>query len=377
MLPRTLCTRIRIPILVGALCWYLSFSCAGLSLVELCNINIPRFTRSLAVSNEGTMAIVEDAGAVLAIYSSGGIVHRRWSAPAGNSFSYCEIGGEYVLATYGKIVSLFSDYGRVQDWEKGITDLWGTACSLDIVGHRVVVADYPLGDHSTVWSFDFDGNVLWQYRMPSHVTDTAVSRSGYVAVAGENYGFLYDEGDHAVYMLSAAGAKKWSFETESPVIDIALSGDGKHVLAGLDNGGMLFLESRTRLLGLRAYLLWEMEDVGGYVDLAVNSGIIAATTRDMSLVLMNGAGEQLWRSATSDIFGDRDEICISADGDVIAAIGGAMKLDNNPVRIFDSLGNILYEEFTSLTRPSVAVSPNGRYIAVAAGFILRLFEVLP
>ena len=363
--------------LVFLLCLGWSIPGAATSLAEQCNIGISKFTYSLAVSDEGIMAAVEEAatGAVLAIYGPDGTAFKRWSAPDGRSFEYCEISGEYVLATYGAGVALFSDYGRKQEWGRRFADLWGYACSLDTVEQRVIAADYPLDGSSTVWAISFSGTVLWQHNLPSLVTDTAICEAGHVAVAGEQYGLMLDKGRHAVYLLSPTGTEQWHFETSSPAIDIAMSSDGLWLLAGLDNGGMVFLENRSRLLGREPRLLWSKDDIGGYVDLAADAGTAVAATSDMDLALLSSSGEEIWTSGRRDVFGDRDEICISADGSLIAAVGLAMKWDDNPALIYASTGNVLYESFSSSTRPSVAVSPNGRYVAVASGFRLRLFEV--
>jgi len=205
-------------------------------LVELFGKPIPKVCWGLSVSDVGTVATIEVDGTntVLATYSSSGNTLKRWTPPLHTQFEACSIDGELVLAQYGDSVALFDDNGRNQNWGKAVEDLWSTSVSLSLRSERVVFANAPLSTSSTVWCYNTDGDRLWSARLQSSVTDSAVSEEGHVAVGGERYGPMYDQGVYAVYLYSSSGDLLWRVATDSPVIDVDLSVEAEVVVAGLD-----------------------------------------------------------------------------------------------------------------------------------------------
>ena len=351
---------------------FIGVCATGSELEEQWNRSIPEVCWSLSVSDDGTVAALEVGGSetVLGVYSVNGAVIKRWAPPRGKQFKYSAIDGIYVVAQYGYsdgAVVLFGDEGREQLWAKSAEDMWSTSVSLSAASGRVTFADYPMPEKSTVWCYTVAGEMVWKNTVPSLVTDTCISASGNVVVAGEKYGMMYDEGIHAVYLFSPTGQELWRVEAESPVIDVAITPQAEYVVAGFDDGGMAFLDKRGRIL-------WSKGDVGAWIDMSADANVIVASTVSEGIVALDSSGEILWRSSDWRLWGDRDGLCVSDNGDIVVALRFEMIYEDNVVQVLSSMGEVLYEQEDATTAPRVAVSPSGRYVAIAFGRRLRLFK---
>lgn len=331
---------------------------------------VPTVCWSLAVSNEGVVSAVEVDGTdtTLTIRSATGALIKRWTPPRGKQFGYCAVDGSYVVAQYGDIVSLFGDEGREQLWAKSVEDVWFASVTLNASCERVVFANQPLATSSSLWCLDVQGDRLWSKQLPCLVTDTAITDSGHVVVAGEQYGLLLDKGEHAAYLFSPSGDRLWRFETISPVIDVDATPGAEHVIAGLDNGDMVFIDNNGRHL-------WTSEEAGGWVDLAPGASMVFASASRGGVTALGFDGSLLWHSADSRVWGDRDGLCVADDGRVTAVLGMPMIYTGNVVQILDSAGAVIYERVDGASAPRVAVSQNGLYVAVCFARSLTLFSV--
>ena len=335
---------------------------------ELWTRTIPSVCWALSVTDEGNVAAIERDGTktVLGVYSATGSVIKRWTPPS-SSFEYCSLDGEYMIAQYGNTVALFDKNGGEQLWAKSVPDVWPSSVSLSVSSGRVVFADQPFPGMSTVWCYGLDGQKIWSKKIASAVRDTSISASGDVAVGGEKYGLMWDEGKFAVYLFSPTGAELWCIETESAVLDVAMTPQAEHVIAGLDNTGMLFLDKSGRTL-------WSKDESGAYIDMSADAGLIVASRRK-GIVALDSSGETLWSSSDSRLRGGTDSLCISENGAIIVALSWESINADNVVQVLNSTGEVLFEQEDSTTAPRVAVSPQGRYVAIAFGRRLRLFEV--
>lgn len=342
---------------------------ASAGIEELWTRTIPSVCWALSVTDEGNVAAIEVDGmeTVLGVYSATGSVIKRWTPPS-RTFEYCSLDGEYMIAQYGNTVALFEKNGGEQLWAKSVPDVWPSSVSLSASSGRVVFADQPFVGMSTVWCYGLDGQKIWSKKIASAVKDTSISASGDVAVAGEKYGPMWDEGKYAVYLFSPTGAELWCIETDVGVIDVAMTPQAEHVIAGLGNTGMLFLDKSGRTL-------WSKDDIGGYVDMSADAGLIVASTRGKGIVALDSSGETLWSSSNLRLRGGTDSLCISDNGAIIVALRLESIYADNVVQVLNSTGEVLFEQEDSTTAPRVAVSPRGRYVAIAFGRRLRLFEV--
>jgi len=354
-----------------ALILFIGVCVTGSELEEQWNRTIPEFCWSLSVSDDGTVAALEVDGSetVLGVYSVNGSVIKRWAPPSGKQFEYSAIDGAYVVAQYGYgAVVLFGDKGREQLWAKSAEDMWSTSVSLSAASGRVAFANCPMPERSTVWCYTVAGEMVWKNTVPSFVTDTCISASGNVVVAGEKYGPMYDEGVHAVYLFSPPGTEMWRVEIESPVIDVRVSPQAKYVVAGLDNGGMLLLDKTGQVELSR-------DDIGGWVDIAAGAHRIVASSLSGGITCLDFSGDILWRGPDNTYFlGDQGNLFISENGSITATLYSAGIDPDNAVYIFNSMGEVIYKQMDSSTTPRVAVSPNGGYVSVAFGGCLRLFK---
>jgi len=122
-------------------------------------------------------------------------------------------------------------------------------------------------------------------------------------------------------------------------------------------------------------VLWSTPEAGGWIDLAPSVGVIVASRQGGGVIAYNLDGKEIWGRSDSSIWADRDGLCVSSGGEITAVIGMPMIFAGNAVQIIDENGDVLWEEIDDLTVPWVAVSPNGRYVAVSFSRQLRLFEV--
>ena len=333
---------------------------ANASVAEVWSVPMSNYAYSVSVSDNGRVAAVVGINKVshMQIYSSQGNIERDWSPARGTNFEFCLIQQDYVLATYGDVVSLFDNGGNEQLWATSLQYLWPDAVAMSIESKRIVMASYPPNDKSTVWMLDMEGNELWDRRVESNVTDTAITQKGLVVAGGEKYGYLEDKGRNAVYLFRPNGSLAWWKETDSPVIDVAVSDGCSYIVAGLDNGGMLFLDGD-------GHVLWEKEGIGGYVDMS-GDGRLTVAGSDSGFVVLGVDGRTVWQNdAVGYLFGSQDGLDISRNGKTIVGLEAPMIWEGNQVFVFDRAGEKLYSYTDSNSSPRVAVSENGQYVAIA------------
>jgi hypothetical protein len=348
-----------------------SISASAYQLAELFSKSVPSMCWGLSVTDSGVVATIERSGTdtVLATYSHAGATIKRWTPPSNAQFEACTSDGKLVMVWYRDSLSVFGDSGREQLWGKRTDELWPTTISLDVTSDRVVFADQPLESRSTVWCFNTDGDIRWSRSLQSLCVVSAIAEDGSVTIGGEKYGLMYDKGVHAVYQYSPSGNLEWRYDTSSSVIDVDVSSDLGVVVAGLDNGDLI-------VLGMSGNLLWSKTEAGGWVDLARTAGIVVAAWSSGGVAAYDLEGAAIWTARDGGIWGDRNGLCVDDRGTVIAAIGFPMIYSGNVVKVFDSSGDLLWEDSDDNTVPCVAVSPNGRYVAVSFSRQLRLFEVI-
>jgi len=357
-----------VPSLVFLICVFLTLmltatvAAAGTTanMVEVWSVPISDYAYCVSVSDSGRVAAVVGINKVshMCIYAARGELEKDWNPPRGSSFQFCLIRKEYVLATYGDVVSLFGAGGTEQLWVKSLRDLWSEAVTMSTDSKRIVIASYPPDDKSAVLMLDMEGNVLWNRQVESNVTDTAITPEGFVVAGGEKYGYLADKGGDAVYLFRRNGSLAWRKETQSPVIDVAISDDCGYIVVGLDNGGMIFLDGDGEVL-------WQKEDIGAWVDLSADGQLIVASSIS-GLVVLRADGNTVWENNTMGFLpGGQDSLNISQDGQSIVGLEAPMKYQDNDVFVFDRTGQSLYSKVNSTTVPRIAVSLDGRFVAVA------------
>lgn len=330
------------------------------SVAEVWSVPVSDYAYCVSVSDSGRVVAVVDIGKVshMQVYSSQGEREKSWNPPKGAYFEFCLIRQDYVLATYGDVVSLFGNGGKEQLWAKSLQDLWPDAVTMSIDSKSIVMASYPPDAKSTVWMLDIDGNTLWKRQVESNVTDTAITPEGFVVAGGEKYGYFADKGRDAVYLFRLNGSLAWWKETDSPVIDVAVSDDCTHIVAGLDNGGMLFLDRD-------GHVVWEKEAIGAWVDMSGDGRLTVASSLSGFFVL-GVDGSTAWQNdAVGYLPGSQDGLDISRNGKTIVGLEAPMIYEGNQVFVFDRAGENVYSDTDSSSSPRVAVSESGQFVAIA------------
>lgn len=116
------------------------------------------------------------------------------------------------------------------------------------------------------------------------------------------------------------------------------------------------------------------DDIGAWIDMAAAAHQIVASTLSKGITCLDFSGDILWRSSDTRFLGGMDSLCVSEDGSITVALYFEAIYPDNVVYIFNSMGEVLYEQVNSSTAPRVAVSPNGCYVSIAFGRRLRLFK---
>jgi len=329
------------------------------TVAEVWSAPISKYAYSISVSDSGRVVAVVDIGKVshMQVYSSQGGHEKNWNPPEGACFEFCLIRKDYVLATYGNIVSLFGNGGKEQLWAKSIQDLWPDA-AMSVDSKRIVIPSYPPDAKSTIWTLNMEGDVLWNHQVESNVSVVAITPEGFVAAGGEKYGYFCDKGRDAVYLFRPNGSLAWWKETDSPVIDVAVSDDCSYIVAGLDDGGMLFLDRD-------GHVVWEKEEIGAWVDMSGDGQRIVASSLN-GLVVLGVDGNIIWQSDALGLApGDESNFNISGNGKTIVGLNAPAMYEGNRVGVFDRAGENVYSDTDSTSSPRIAVSESGQFVGIA------------
>jgi len=272
-------------------------------------------TFSISVSEEGNLAFSEqtEKAGFMRIYDRKDNSLKNWEC---SSTQRVIVSGNYVLATYNSnTFSLLQIKPSKQLWSKRIDFLNPLSLNYSYEAKCGVVGDMPVDSKSnlaasTIWVFNQNGDVIWQKKVDIHLTCAVVNQKGYVVAAGEKFGpwdknFNYTEGENAVYIFDPSGKPLAHVRFDSPPIDVGIDKDAETIVVGLDNGGMV-------LFNRNGEILWEEDNIGGYVAIDERGETIVAT-KLTHLVLLNREGEVLWESR-QEVAGGIEGLVISPDG---------------------------------------------------------------
>lgn len=352
-----------ISIVLFSLAVGLSASVPGTEVTKLWEREIGGSKHWVSVANTGRVAVVKDTtnSSELIILSPGGKVTQRWTPPSRDTFDICLAREGCIVATYGDTVSLFSPDGANQQWGVNLDSLYGVGIADNC--ERIYVTNAPFDKPSTVVAVDGKGNTLWARQLNSRVWDPAVSKQGYIALGGQDYGPKFEKGENAVHLLNPSGNLLWSKKTDSPVIDVAINEDATRIAAGLDAGEMLFLNRKGQVL-------WEKSEIGGWLGMST-TGETIVTGKDGHIVAFNSEGILEWGNA---------EVPTGLGAQAIKVVKGgkltAVKVTwmGNKVFLLDEEGKKLYQRSLSGYAPDMSISESGKYVALAGQSVV-LFQV--
>jgi len=176
-------------------------------------------------------------------------------------------GNYFATGDTSDMVRFFNSSGG-ELWNYKLGD-WAISVSVSSGGECIVAGSWD----NHIYFFDKSGNPLWNYTTDS-LNDVSVSSNGeYVASAGADLFFLNKDGeqlwnitsgwlmavsvsanadyimtgmDHSnfgITLLNKSGGKIWSWSVDSKVAEVGITGDGKFVVAGFENGIVYFIEN--------------------------------------------------------------------------------------------------------------------------------------
>jgi len=315
---------------------------------------------SVSVSEEGHVAFSEgtrDAG-FIRIYSRKDDSVHSWKCESADRVVVC---GNHVFAAYNtKVLSLFRVKPSEQLWAKQVDSLNPLSLDYSCEAKRGVLGNMPLDSAfnpaaSSVWVFDEKGDVVWQKRLNVHLTCAAVNEKGYVIVAGERFGpldesFEYTKGENAVYIFDPLGNQVAHVMFDSPPIDVAPAGRAETFAVEFDDGRMVLLDGDGKVL-------WEKEDLGGYVAID-GRGERIVTTKSVRPVLLDRQGRIIWEGQ-EEVFGGPEGLAISPNARYV----GVTTVDNAVVILEGESGKTLYK--TKAGKKVSRVSLSNSYAGVS------------
>ncbi len=318
-------------------------------------------TFSISVSEEGNLAFSEGTkkAGFMRIYNRKDNSLQTWKC---SSTQRVVVSGNYVFAAYdSNIFSLFQIKPSKQLWSKRVDSLNPSSLDYSYEAKCGVVGDIPVDSEfnlaaSTIWVFNQNGDVIWQKRLDIHLSCAVVNQKGYVVAAGEKFGpwdenFNYTEGENAVYVFEPSGRLLAHVQFDSPPIDVAVDKDAERIVVGLDNGGMVLFNRNGKIL-------WEKDNIGGYIAIDERGERIVAT-KLTHLVLLNQEGEVLWESQ-QEAAGGIEGLVVSPDGQYIG-----ISTYDNPVVILEAIdGKVVYQTKSGKKVPRISLSNSYAGIAI-------------
>jgi hypothetical protein len=251
----------------------------------------------------------------------------------------------------------------------------GQVSLLDVAGNRVwqqnlgsrVTALCPTGDGGLLaggWDerltrLDAEGGIEWQASMDGPVTAIALlplSGGQEVVVAATLGGRLW--------AFAADGSPAWHLTTGAPAVTLGFTSEeeGAHLLAGLQNGRLLVLDSGGAPLWQQS--LGQGSPAWDLADLAAPPGpeILLGSGGDKpSLALFSLQGDVLWRVALPSAATALVSTDLDGDGTPEIAVG----LADGRVQAYDGAGRLRAVVHAGLPVWHMAVSADGSLLVLA------------
>jgi len=247
-------------------------------------------------------------------------------------------GGYIGAGTWNNKVYFFSSSGYL---------LWsyetGGKVSVDINndGSYIIAGS----EDNNAYLFNRSGDLLWNYRTDGDVLDVAISGDGEYMAVGSN--------DYSVYFFNRSGNMMWSYNTGDKVESISMSNDGKYIAVG--SGRKVYLFERS------GKPLWRYMTGYSVKSVAISSDgkYIVACAKGVNVYLFDRSGKLLW---SYQIEGDRgvNHVSISSNGSYIA-VGGI-----NGIYLFNRLGTMFFRYRTDAAIYSISISGNDNYIVACS-----------
>ncbi len=245
--------------------------------------------------------------------------------------------GSTIVTSAGLTVSLLDREGNL---------LWKTTAGSHVHG----VGISPEGSHigvaaDKIYLFDGDGNLIWTERTGYIYRGVALSSNGtYIAAACDN---------GAIFIFNQDREMLWDYDMGTDSYGIAISDNGRRIALGCDNYGVYLLNSGDG----EAWSYGTGKRVNG-IAITHDGRFVAAGSLDRCIYLSTGEGEHLWKYPVAEAV--ISTALTDEAREVIAASG-------RTIHILDHQGAELQKITLGGRVESIAVTPDGRFLAVGSG----------
>ena len=201
-------------------------------------------------------------------------------------------------------------------------------------------------DTGNICSFDKNGSLLWIYKTGDYfVNSVAISSDGKYIVAGSSRGY--------VYFFDKDGNLLWKHKTKGCVNSVSITPSGEYVVVGSGNKVYFFDKNGS--------LLWKYGTKGCVIR---NESIGSPVNTPKALIGID------WNSEIRSvaITPDGKYVVAGSDGNYIV-VGSEGHYDMNRhgyVYFFDKNGNLLWKHTTGHCVYSVAISSDGNYVVAGS-----------
>lgn len=262
-------------------------------------------------------------------------------------------------------------------------------------------------DH--VYLLDEHGQLRWKAALGGNVKGTAFIHGGQTIIAGSE-----ENGRLTFFDLEGQVQDRWDIGGGFEVMGLDATHDGQYIVIGGNPGGIRFLDGQHR----RELWRYERENRIWHVALCPQAGRIVAASRNNCALLLDWDGRLVWKYEGSRDFvgvaistdgntivaGDWNDTlhCLNTDKSVrwqyksngksfkgVAMTPGAEYIaaaaeetasgTQGSVYLLDAEGKLLWEHLTDRNAQDVAITPDGRFIAVGTqtGEVMLLENLLP
>lgn len=257
--------------------------------------------------------------------------------------------GQFVAVASKDNLYLFNRDGKIL-WRKPTEPL--RTVSISANGQYVVAGSYK----GTVYFFGPNGHLLWSYvdknvQKPI-IINVRISADGkYMTARTDDNEYPWDK--ERICYFNNKGILLWSEKQTgwAGMMGTDVSADGKYVVTGTQNHKISFFDRDGDILWTYTANEWVRD-----VALSKDNWNIAAGSSDGNIYYLNREGKLLWSfNIGRDVF----SLALSSNGDYVIASGGGK------IYFLNRNGQPVWN-YPNLSAADVAVSGDGRYIAVGA-----------
>ena len=209
---------------------------------------------------------------------------------------------------------------------------------------------------NNVQAQETDYDLLWMYEADSEVKDVAMSGDGNYIVAGME--------DNKVNYFSRDGNLLWSYRTSDSVYGVSVADDGTYIASGTSDNRVYFFNKAGNLL-------WDY-DTGGRITKGVSvspdGNFIAAGSGDNNVYIFNSAGDLIGSYGSYGLVYD---VSVSEQGHYIVSGSwgtnlGWVQFSSNKMYVLSKNGTLLWDYKVATTGICVDITSTGSHIAAGS-----------